>query len=272
MKEWIEDQYPDHYLGAVPVVVGSEICKHPDDDTRTHYALVNSYTHGPLAASLFKAEDQIKYEYGFKGNLLVGLNRGGTCQISKAKAIDTVESGPVLGIFGSARLSRYYGLTKVCSLDIGGTTTKFGIIHNFDPVYSPKTEFFDIPFDIPSVLLRSVSVGGGTIVKGNPKMGGLIIGPESAGGYPGPACYDFGGMEATITDALLILGFINPDNFLSGKRRLKRENAEKAIEENVAKPLGITNVTKAAKLILESALDSLAISVSYTHLTLPTKA
>ncbi|HDM79156.1 MAG TPA: hydantoinase/oxoprolinase family protein [Deltaproteobacteria bacterium] len=264
VRQWIEEQYPDHYLGAVPVVVGSEICKHPDDATRTHYAMVNSYTHGPLAASLFKAEDQIKYDYGFKGNLLVGLNRGGTCQIAKAKAIDTVESGPVLGIFGSARLSKYYDLTKVCSFDMGGTTAKFGIIHNFEPVYSPKTEFFGIPLDIPSVLLRSVSVGGGTIVKGNAKTGDLVIGPESKGAYPGPACYDLGGTEATITDAMLILGFINPDNFLSGKRRLRRENAEEAIDENVAKPLGISTATKAAKLILERVLDSLAMAFENT--------
>ncbi len=259
IKQWIEDQYPDHYLGAVPVVAGGEICNHPDDATRTHYALVNSYTHGPLAVSLFKAEDQIKYEYGFKGNLLVGLNRGGTCQISKAKAIDTVESGPVLGIFGSARYSRNYGFKKVCSLDIGGTTTKFGIIHSFEPVYSPKTEFFEIPFDIPSVLLRSVSIGGGTIIRGNPETGSLDIGPESAGGYPGPACYDLGGSEATITDALLILGFINPDNFLSGKRQLRIENAEKAVKDNVSAVLGIKTLTETAKLILEKSLDFLAM-------------
>ena len=257
IKQWVEEQYPDHYLGAVPVVVGGDICRHPKDETRTNYALMNAYTHGPLAVSLFKAEDQLIYDYEFRGNLLVGLNRGGSCRIAKAKAMDTVESGPVLGIFGSARFAEKYMLERVCTLDIGGTTTKFGIVRDHKPVNLERTEFFGIRLDIPSVLLRSVSIGGGTVVKADKKLKDLKIGPESTGGYPGPACYDLGGKEATITDALLLLGLINPDNFLGGERRLIPERATEAIETNVSRPLNLGNVRGAAKLIVDKSLDQL---------------
>jgi acetophenone carboxylase len=257
IKQWVEEQYPDHYLGAVPVVVGGDICRHPKDETRTNYALMNAYTHGPLAVSLFKAEDQLIYDYEFRGNLLVGLNRGGSCRIAKAKAMDTVESGPVLGIFGSARFAEKYMLERVCTLDIGGTTTKFGIVRDHKPVNLERTEFFGIRLDIPSVLLRSVSIGGGTVVKADKKLKDLKIGPESTGGYPGPACYDLGGKEATITDALLLLGLINPDNFLGGERRLIPERATEAIETNVSRPLNLGDARGAAKLIVDKSLDQL---------------
>lgn len=263
IRQWIEDQYPDHYLGAVPIVVGGDICRHPKDETRTNYALINAYTHGPLAVSLFKAEDQLIYDNDFRGNLLIGLNREGSCRIAKAKAMDTVESGPVIGIFGSARFAEKYMIERVCTLDIGGTTTKFGIIHDHKPVNLDRTEFFGIPLDIPSVLLRSVSVGGGTVVKADKKLGGLKIGPESAGGYPGPSCYDLGGKEATITDALLLLGLINPDNFLGGERILSPERATEAIETNVSKPLNLGNAREAAKLIVDKSLDLL--TQGYLH-------
>jgi acetophenone carboxylase len=264
IKQWVEDQYPDHYLGAVPVVVGGDICQHPKDETRTNYALMNAYTHGPLAVSLFKAEDQLIYDNEFRGNLLVGLNREGSCRIAKAKAMDTVESGPVIGIFGSARFAEKYMLERVCTLDIGGTTAKFGIIHDRKPVNLERTEFFGIPLDIPSVLLRSVSVGGGTVVKADKKLKGLKIGPESTGGYPGPACYDLGGKEATITDALLLLGLINPDNFLGGERTLNMERASEAIETNVSKPLSLGSAREAAKLIVDKSLDQLTQGFIHT--------
>jgi len=264
IKQWVEDQYPDHYLGAVPVIVGGDICRHPKDETRTNYALINAYTHGPLAVSLFKAEDQLIYDNEFRGNLLVGLNREGSCRIAKAKAMDTVESGPVIGIFGSARFAKEYMLEKVCTLDIGGTTTKFGIIHDSKPVNLERTEFFGIPLDIPSVLLRSVSIGGGTVVKADKKLNGLKIGPESTGGYPGPACYDLGGKEATITDSLLILGIINPDNFLGGERMLNLTKAVEAIEANVSKPLNLGSAKEAAKLIFDKSLDQLTQGFVHT--------
>jgi N-methylhydantoinase A/oxoprolinase/acetone carboxylase beta subunit len=204
------------------------------------------------------------YDNLFRGNLLVGLNREGSCRIAKAKAMDTIESGPVIGIFGSARFAEHYKLKRVCTLDIGGTTAKFGIIHDYKPVNLERTEFFGIPLDIPSVLLRSVSIGGGTVVKANKKLADLKIGPESTGGYPGPACYDLGGKEATITDALLLLGFINPDNFLGGERRLSLEMATGAIKTNVSRPLNLCSAREAAKLIVDKSLDQLAQGFLHT--------
>ena len=100
-------------------------------------------------------------------------------------------------------------------------------------------------------------------MKADKKLGGLKIGPESTGGYPGPACYDLGGKEATITDALLLLGLINPDNFLGGERRLSPERATEAIETNVSKPLNLGSAREAAKLIVDKSLDLL--TQGYLH-------
>jgi N-methylhydantoinase A/oxoprolinase/acetone carboxylase beta subunit len=100
IKRIIERQYPDHYLGAVPVVLGSEMAQTPHDTTRTHYSLINSYVHSQLAASLFNAEDILKYEERWDGPLLIGHTNGGVARIGKTKAVDTIESGPIFGTFG----------------------------------------------------------------------------------------------------------------------------------------------------------------------------
>ena len=102
LKQVIEQQYPDHYLGAVPVLLGSDICKHPDDMTRTHYALINAYVHGPLADTLFKAEDKLRDQFGWKRQLLIGHQNGGVARVAKTRAVDTIESGPTMGLFASA--------------------------------------------------------------------------------------------------------------------------------------------------------------------------
>lgn len=97
IKDIIEEQFPDHYLGHVPLLLGGDICKHPDDMTRTHKALLNSYVHGPLAQSMYKAEDELRNQ-GYLKPLLLGHTDGGVTRVSKTKPVDTIESGPIFGI------------------------------------------------------------------------------------------------------------------------------------------------------------------------------
>ena len=165
IKKIIQEQYLDHYVGAVPVLSGSEIIKHPDDQTRTHMALINAYIHGPLAVTLFKAEDEVKDQHGYEHPILIGNVAGGVARISKTRAVDTLESGPIFGIYGSAYYARQYGLENVVSLDVGGTTSKVGIIRNGRPVLSENTDIFGIPVKTPAILLRSNSIGGGSIAR-----------------------------------------------------------------------------------------------------------
>ncbi|MGA9888108.1 MAG: hydantoinase/oxoprolinase family protein, partial [Candidatus Acidiferrales bacterium] len=231
IKRIIDQQYPDHFLGSVPVLAGSDISKSSDDATRTYSALINTYTHGALAATLFKAEDELRETSGFTGTFLVSHINGGVAGVAKTKAIDTIESGPILGIHASAYLAKAYGLDNVVAMDIGGTTAKISILRNGEPVYRKPSDFFGIPVAISLPDLRSIALGGGSVVK--PIAGShppaVQLGPESMGSYPGPACYGLGGDQPTLTDAFVTAGLINPDYFLGGTKTIDPDLARKAI-------------------------------------------
>lgn len=251
IKETIEGQYPDHIIGAVPVLLGSEMAPLRHDQTRVHYSLMNAYTHTKLATSLFKAEDLLRDEHDWRGPLLIGHTSGGVARIGKTKAVDTMESGPVFGTWGGAWMASRYGLENAVCFDVGGTTTKASVVRGGAPVMQRGGELLDVPVQAPLALLRSAVVGGGSIAR--VKDGAIVLGPESMGAAPGPACYGLGGGQATLTDALLVLGYLDPDNFLGGRRSLKIDAARGAIEKNVAVPLG-QSVEAAALSIRDEAV------------------
>jgi N-methylhydantoinase A/oxoprolinase/acetone carboxylase beta subunit len=239
MKQVIEGQYPDHVLGTVPVLLGSDLSHYPSDTTRTHHSLINAYVHAPLANALYKAEDDLRAE-GYERPLLIGHANGGVARVSKTKALDTLESGPTMGLFGAAHFARLYGLPQVVTLDVGGTTSKVGIIRDGRVAMSNQVDILGIPIDAPGVLMHSIALGGGSVIHVDPVTRQLRLGPESMGAYPGPACYDLGGMEPTLTDALLTLKWLNPEYFLGGTRTLNTQRAHEALEQQVARPLGIS--------------------------------
>jgi N-methylhydantoinase A len=259
VKRIVDNQYPDHFLGSVPVLAGSDISKSSDDMTRTYCSLINAYTHGALAATLFKAEDDLREVHRYAGTFLVSHINGGVSGISKTKAIDTIESGPILGIHGSAHLAKVYGLKDVVALDVGGTTAKVSVLRNSAPVQRKPSDFFEIPVEISLAYLRSIALGGGSIVK--PATKGqtpeIILGPESMGSYPGPACYNLGGDQPTLTDALVTAGLINPDYFLGGSKPISLETARQTIEQKVAEPLQ-KSPEEASKAIIERAFEMVA--------------
>jgi len=250
IKHVLEEQYPDHFLGSVPVLTGSDICQNGDDMTRTYYAVINAYTHSALAATLFKAEDELRYRLGYRGAFLISHINGGVAGISKTRAIDTMESGPVLGIHGSCHLAKTYGLKRVIALDVGGTTTKIGIIHDGEPVHSQASDLFGIPVRVRLPYLRSIALGGGSIVSVQGKS--VRLGPESTGSFPGPACYALGGERATLTDAFVTAGLIDPEYFLGGTKTLDPAAAREAIAREVAAPCG-TTVEEACNAIIDRA-------------------
>ena len=237
IKRIIDEQYPDHFLGSVPVLTGSDICQNTDDMTRTYYAVINAYTHSALAATLFKAEDELRYTHGYSRAFLISHINGGVAGVSKTRAIDTMESGPILGIYGTSYLAKIYGLKNVIALDVGGTTAKVGVIRDGEPVYSQVSDLFGIPLRVRLPYLRSIALGGGSVVicAGD----SVRLGPESMGSFPGPVCYGLGGDKATLTDAFVTAGLIDPEHFLGGTRRLDVQQARAAIEAGVARPLGL---------------------------------
>jgi acetophenone carboxylase len=263
VKRVIDQQYPDHFLGSVPVLAGSDISKSADDRTRTYCAVINAYTHGALAATLFKAEDELRETSRYHGTFLVSHINGGVAGIAKTKAIDTIESGPVLGILGSAHLAEAYGLKDVITMDVGGTTAKISVLSGGAPVYRKPSDLFGIPLEISLPYLRSIALGGGSVVKMIPgaKEPRVDLGPESMGSYPGPACYSLGGDQPTLTDVFVASGLIDPDYFLGGAKPIDVSLARKIVEESVAQPAHLS-IEETCRRVLDHAFDLIAGVIS----------
>jgi acetophenone carboxylase len=143
----------------------------------------------------------------------------------------------------------------VLALDVGGTTTKLGVIVDGKPLTIEHGDLLGVPLKIPWTLLRSEAVGGGSIARA--VDGDVKLGPESQGAFPGPAGYDLGGRAATLTDAFLVAGMLNPDRFLGGRRALRVDLAEQALQKDVGEPLGIDAAT-AAERVIGAAADIVA--------------
>jgi len=252
IKQIIDEQYPDHFLGSVPVLAGSDICQNADAMTRTYCAVINAYTHSALAATLFKAEDELRYTHGFSRPFLISHINGGVAGVSKTKAIDTMESGPIAGLYGAGHLAKAYGLKRVIALDVGGTTAKVGILHEGEPVYSEVSDLFGIPVRIRLPYLRSIALGGGSVVSRQGDR--VLLGPESMGSFPGPICYALGGDKPTLTDAFVTAGLIDPQYFLGGTKTLDLAAAQEAIEAQVARPQG-KSLEEACRAVVDRAYD-----------------
>ena len=185
----ISEQFPDHYLGSVPALAGSEMLMRPDDMSRTFFALINSYVHNSLANSLFKAEDALKVEHHWKGDILVGHLSGGVARIGKTKAVDTLESGPLFGTHASAFIAEQRQLPRVLAIDIGGTTGKASVVRDGRIERQPEGAFFGIPVRMPMPVLRSNALGGGSVAR--VKAGAVTLGPDSKWGpHPDPPATD----------------------------------------------------------------------------------
>ena len=170
----VDENFPDHYLGAVPLVLGCEIA-HPGDRTRTHVALVNAYVHTPLAVALFKAEDLL-LEDGWDGPLLRARQRRRRPRRQDQGGRHR-RVGPVFGLNAGAWWARRYGHDQVLALDVGGTTAKLGVIAGRQAATPETATLLGVPLQTPWTLLRSAAVGGGASL--GPKAGGVRLGPDS---------------------------------------------------------------------------------------------
>ncbi len=170
-----------------------------------------------------------------------------------SRPILTIGSGPVGGMVGTQRLAAELGIENVIATDMGGTSFDVGIIEGHEPEVAAETVLGKYTYKIPAVEVISIGAGGGSIAWVEEHSGTLRVGPHSAGSDPGPACYGLGGEEATVTDADLVLGYLDPQAVFGtageGQIRPDRDLAEEAIRR-VAKPLGLS-VTDAALGIAE---------------------
>jgi N-methylhydantoinase A len=241
--------YPAHYLGTVPLLLSTEISSEMDDRFRTNAALIDAYIHQEMAHYLYKADEEVR-KNRFKWPLLIVHATGGVCRVAKTKAIDTCDSGPAAGLFGAAFLARSYGLDSVVTVDVGGTSTDVGLVSQGEPCRTEEKDLGGIPVKESAIETASIGAGGSSIVKVDAKSKKLTVGPESAGGIPGPACFGLGGANACLTDAWTTLGYIDPNYFLGGRRKLDPGKARAAIKRRAADPLKV-NEEEAAQAVVD---------------------
>jgi N-methylhydantoinase A len=249
IKEIIEEEYPEDYLGSMPVILSSDVSPKSAEYTRFTTTIVNAYIHGVMAEELTKLSNELR-DGGYKRPLVLVHNTGGMKKMSRTRAVLTHNAGPVAGLHGALQLGAQYGFENIIFTDMGGTSFDIGVItggrlrtYDFIPLIDRWRT------NIPAVEVKSIGAGGGSIAWVNKLLGNALeVGPQSAGSMPGPACYDQGGQEPTVTDADLVLGYLNPGNYLGGKILLDPDLSRDAIREKVADPLGIDVMEAAVRV------------------------
>ena len=213
----------------IPLTLSSEIAPEIREYERTSTTVANAYVL-PLVSRYLKTLDDELRRAGFTGGFYLMLSSGGAALAAAAssQAIRLVESGPAAGALAAAHYGKLAGHSDLISFDMGGTTAKVALVHDGAPAVASQLEAARVhrftkgsgyPLQFPTVDILESGAGGGSIAWVD-KLGLLKVGPQSAGSSPGPAAYDFGGEQATVTDADLVLGYLNPDYFLGGAMKL----------------------------------------------------
>jgi N-methylhydantoinase A len=221
-------------LPAISVSRSSEVLPQIKEYERVSTTIVNAYV-GPLVKHYLTNLERRLKEAGFKGSLFVTLSHGGMAPVEEASrlAAGTVLSGPAGGISASRRCAELLGIPDLVPFDMGGTSTDISLVSEGRAALSADGMLAGQRIALRSLDIASIAAGGGSIasVDGG---GSLRVGPESAGSVPGPACYGNGGLEATVTDANVVLGYLDATAFMGGKRPLDRAAAETAIDRIAA--------------------------------------
>jgi N-methylhydantoinase A/oxoprolinase/acetone carboxylase beta subunit len=247
VKEIIREEYRDYHVGYLPVILSSGVAPRLGEYARTMTAILDAYLQRSMQIELSGTWDKLR-ERGYRGPFFMVHNTGGCADLFKTTASRTYNGGPVAGLIGALHIARHIGDRNVVASDVGGTSFDLGLVVNS----SVRNYEFNPIIDrwmVANTMLQSLSVGagGGSIAWINKDLGGrLEVGPQSAGSYPGPACYNLGGTEPTVTDADLVLGYLNKGFYFGGRMQLDAGRAERAIRDKVAEPLGMDTVEAAA--------------------------
>ena len=230
---------PDAYVS-----LSSEVLPQIKEYERFGTTVVNAYVGPVLAGYLGRLERRLT-EAGYAGRVLIMQSHGGVATIADSVrlAAGAVLSGPAGGIAGSAHCARVLGGGNLITFDMGGTSTDIALLERGEPHLTGDKAVGGNKVALPSIDIHTLGAGGGSIARVD--TGGILhVGPESAGAAPGPACYGRGGVEATVTDANVVLGLLDPANFLGGRTRLDAAAAETAVAR-VARALGMSAVAAA---------------------------
>ncbi len=217
---------------------------------------INSYL-GPVIHRYINGLEKSIRGYGYDGPISIMESGGGVLPAEEAafQAANLLTSGPAGGVLASQKLGELIGFKNIITTDMGGTSFDVGLIVDGQPILETSREVGRFHVALPSIKVTAIGAGGGSIAR--VAGGHLAVGPESAGSEPGPACYGRGGEEPTITDADIVLGIIDPAYFLGGQMKLDIEKSKAAVEEKIAKPLGL-DIYEAAAGIREVANNKMA--------------
>lgn len=257
VKSIISEAYPRHYLGAIPTLGSHEVTARPNDYRRLNTVVLNAYIHRPMKSTMYTAEDKVRSRE-YDKPLFVGHANGGMAGVGKTIAIKTHNSGPAAGVLAVQALSRLYS-TDMAAADMGGTSIDISYVEGGEATMDLQPTIGGLETSISAIETNNLGAGGGSIA--TVSDGEVSVGPESAGANPGPACYGRGGTQATVTDADLVKGVINPEYFLGGQFELSTEEAREAVSEAVADPLDIS-VPAAATLITNEVERTIADGVT----------
>jgi N-methylhydantoinase A len=248
VKRIIQALHPQLYL-----TLSSELSPSLGEYERTSTVALN-VSLGPFVSRYLMDLKAALQKEGFHGTQLIMQGYGGLLQTEAAatQPVGMIESGPVGGLVGSRYLGDVLGLRNIVAADMGGTTFKAGVIREGRIDYQRTPLAFRYHYALPKMDVMSIGLAGGSIIWLDPRTQAPRIGPASAGARPGPVCYGFGGMQPTLTDVDLILGYLHPQFFLDSSATLDYEKAYHTFKSRIADPLGM-DVTEAAGAVYRLA-------------------
>ena len=244
VKEMIADIAPNMF-----VTTSHELVPKWGEYERTAAVALNAYI-GPLTTGYIAGVASDVEGLGYHQPLQITQCAGGTISVNRAMSAPllTLDSGPVAGVTGSQYAGGLMGYDNIITTDMGGTSFDVGIIHDGKPAFSYTSLVHQYAYYLSKVDIQTIGAGGGSKAWIDETSGMLRVGPESAGAAPGPACYGRGGDIATVTDADLLLGYLDAENFAGGSLTLDRAAAEAAIKK-IADPLGLSQLEAAAGIV-----------------------
>ena len=257
-KEIVSSIHPDAYI-----YTSSEVVNVIREYERFSSTAMNAYIGPKTARYLSNLENRLKKE-GINSQVRIMQSNGGisTIENSSDRPIGLLLSGPAGGVIGARSTGEYNNISNIITIDIGGTSADISVIQDGDlRIKNPRdTEVASLPVLVPMLDIDAIGAGGGSIAYID-DGGAFRVGPKSAGAVPGPACYGNGGEYPTVTDAQVVLGRLDQEQFLGGDIVIKPELAEKAIKTHIADALGMS-VTEAALGILKIINNNMALAIN----------
>lgn len=245
VKRLVQELYPE-----VAVSISTDVLPQIRESQRLCTTVAQAMI-APVLNEYLKSLDEYLLSSGIKtGQRYVMLCNGGatTFAMGTLKAIYSCMSGPAAGVIAGVKLASQAGFDNIITLDMGGTSSDIALVEHSEPQLTGKGRVGDWEIYIPMIDINTIGAGGGTVAWLD-KMGIINVGPRSAGAEPGPACYDKGGEDPTVTDSNILLGYIDPDYFLGGKIKLNKQRAEESLRKKIADPLGLSLLEAAEGIV-----------------------